>query len=178
MNYVTFYRENKYSGLDAIRYAENYALSPNPSFKYFELYEALGGDCTNFISQCLLAGGAPMVYTTDYAWWYNKSGTYDTKDDKWSIPWAVAHSLYWTLKVNQQSGKSGPKGFEVNSVSMLELGDLIFYENNISTIYHSAIVTSFSSSGPLISQHTFEALNISYLKTWKAKRMHFMKISV
>lgn len=178
VNYMAYHRENKYDRLGAVRYAKNHALFPNPSFKYFEVYETLGGDCTNFISQCLLAGNAPMTYTTDYAWWYNKSGTYNINDDKWSIPWAVAHSLYWTLKVNQQSGKPGPKGFEVDNVSILELGDLILYESSNGIIYHSAIITSFSNSEPLIAQHTFEALNISYLKTWKARRMHFMKISV
>lgn len=175
---MIFNRESIYIRMNAVRYAKTYALSPNPSFKYFKVYETLGGDCTNFTSQCLLAGGAPMTYNSEYAWWYNKSVTYDTKDDSWSIPWAVAHSLYWTLKVNQQYSNFGIKGLEVNDVSTLELGDLIFYEGDKGTIYHSAIITSFSNSGPLISQHTFDALNIPYLKTWKARRIHFIKISL
>lgn len=57
-------------------------------------------------------------------------------------------------------------------------GDLIFYEDEKGVVYHSAIITYLSSPDPLISQHTFDALNISYLKTWKAKRMHFIKISI
>ena len=111
-----------------------------------------------------------MTYSTEYAWWY--------KGDSWSIPWAVAHSLYWTLKVNYQSNYYGVKGLEVDNVNMLELGDLIFYEDDRGVIYHSSIVTSFDNVGPLISQHTFNALNISYLKTWKARKIHFMKISL
>ncbi len=160
--------ENNYIREKAVNYALKYALSPNPSFKYFDVYESLGGDCTNFVSQCLLAGGAPMTYGTEYAWWY--------KGSSWSIPWAVAHSLYWTLRVNQKSNYYGPRGLEVSDINQLQLGDLIFYEDNSGIIYHSAIITSFDSFGPLISQHTFNALNISYLKTWKAKHMHFISV--
>jgi len=167
---IMSYEENNYIREKAVDYAKKYALSPNPSYRYFDVYETLGGDCTNFVSQCLLAGGVPMTYSTEYAWWY--------KGDSWSIPWAVAHSLYWTLKVNYQSNYYGVKGLEVDNVNMLELGDLIFYEDDRGVIYHSSIVTSFDNVGPLISQHTFNALNISYLKTWKARKMHFMKISL
>ena len=163
------YKQNNYNRVNAVNYAKEYALSPNPNFKYFDVYETLGGDCTNFVSQCLLAGGIPMTYSTEHAWWYN--------NNSWSVPWAVAHSLYWTLKVNNESNNYGPKGSEISELSLLKLGDLIFYEDNRGRIYHSAIVTSFDDTLPLISQHTFNALNISYLKTWRAKRMHFISIT-
>lgn len=39
---------------NACRYAEKYALIPNPEYKN---YEDSGGDCTNFVSQILHAGG-------------------------------------------------------------------------------------------------------------------------
>lgn len=178
MKFLYYYRQNLYNRNKAVDYAKKYALSPNPSFKYFADYETYGGDCTNFISQCLFAGGAPMSYGTEYAWWYKKSNSINTQNDTWSISWAVAHSLFWALKVNKERNYKGPKGLEVNSVNELELGDIISYENDEGVIYHTAIITSFGSSGPLISQHTFDALNIPYLKTWKAKRMHFMKISI
>ena len=38
----------------AVRYANKWWDSRNPAFPAFDV------DCTNFISQCLLAGGAPM----------------------------------------------------------------------------------------------------------------------
>ncbi|HCJ58387.1 MAG TPA: methylase [Clostridiaceae bacterium] len=171
-------RQNRYNRARAVNYAKTFALSPNPGFKYFQIYETLGGDCTNFISQCLLAGGAPMTYTTEYAWWYNKSGTYDTNDDRWSVPWAVAHSLYWTLKVNNNSNIDAAKGLEVGSAAMLELGDLIFFEDDNGVIFHSTIVTGYSPIDTLISQHTYEALNIPYIRSWEAKRYHYLKIRV
>lgn len=175
---MIFDRQNRYNRARAVNYARTYALSPNPSFKYFQIYETLGGDCTNFLSQCLLAGGAPMTYTGEYAWWYNKSGTYNTEDDRWSVPWAVAHSQYWTLKVNNQAHNDAAKGLEVSSVAMLELGDVIFYENDNGVIYHSVMVTGFSPTTTLVSQHTYEALDIPYIKSWPAIRYHYIKIRI
>ena len=44
---------------DACSYAETFALKPNPNYKYFE---HIGGDCTNFISQILFAGGLKQTH--------------------------------------------------------------------------------------------------------------------
>lgn len=172
------FRENRYSRINAVKYAKTYALRPNPNFKYFPLINDTSGDCANFISQCLLAGGAPMNFNSKNPWWYNTLNTSNTKDDTWSISWTVAHSLYWLLKINEQSKSSGIKGLEVSDINMLELGDLMFFENNNGAIFHSAIITSVSHSQPLISHHSFEALNIFYKNSWKATKIHLLKISL
>ncbi len=52
---------------NAVRYAGKWAYGRNPAFYDFD---GLGGDCTNFISQCILAAGAPMNYTKDTGWYY------------------------------------------------------------------------------------------------------------
>lgn len=168
---------NSYSRINAVNYAVTYALSPNPSYRYFPIINNNGGDCANFLSQCLKAGGAPMSFNASNYWWYKHSGS-NTKNDTWSVSWAVAHSLYWLLKVNGAKNLVGPKGFEVNNAGSLQIGDLIFYEDANGAIFHSAIVTSMANGYPLISQHSFEALNISYEKTWEARKMHFLKIKV
>ncbi|WP_446898969.1 amidase domain-containing protein [Clostridium sp. LBM24168] len=165
-----YYRNiSYYKRVNAVSYASNYAVMPNPSYRYFSVYGNNGGDCTNFTSQCLRAGGAPMIFSGRNQWWYNNRAS--------SVSWAVAGSLYWYLKINQAEKLYGVKGKEVNSVSMLEPGDLIFYENISGKIQHSAIITSFHDSYPLISQHTPDVLNIPYEKDW-ASKMHFMKISL
>ena len=51
-----------------IEYARRWAFSANPAYYNFE---NIGGDCTNFVSQCLYAGGAVMNYTRDTGWYYN-----------------------------------------------------------------------------------------------------------
>ncbi|MCB2312170.1 amidase domain-containing protein [Clostridium tagluense] len=176
---MEFFKTSRYSRINAVNYARTYALHPNPSFRYFPLIDnETSGDCANFISQCLLAGGAPMIYNGSHPWWYNKANTLSTKDDTWSVTWTVAHSLYWTLKVNEQSNANAIKGLEIYDTSLLELGDLIFFEGNNGNIFHSAIITSFRYGQPLVSHHSFEALDIYYKNSWPAKRVHFFKISL
>ena len=51
----------------AVRYAHRWAFSRNPRFYNFD---ELGGDCTNFASQCLYAGAPFMNYTPDLGWYY------------------------------------------------------------------------------------------------------------
>ncbi|MDS1029006.1 amidase domain-containing protein [Bacillota bacterium LX-D] len=166
---------NSYNRQKAVEYALTYALSPNPQYQYISV------DCSNFISQCLRAGSAPMVYGTSRPWWYNNMGTANTDDDRWSVSWAVAHSLYWCLKVRGKTNFWGLRGIEVSNLAELELGDIIQYEGEDGVIYHSAIVTDFTTENgskvPLITQHTYDAANISYYKP-AAKKMHFMKIVV
>ena len=166
--YVNLPRLNNYSGINAANYAIKYALSPNPSYKYFSIYGNIGGDCTNFISQCLIAGGATMVYKSK-PWWYNSR--------KWSLSWSVANSLYLCITQRAKLNLPGLKGVEVTDFRRLELGDLIMYEDSNGSIYHSAIITSFTNDFPLVSQHSYNALNISPIKP-KAKKMHFIKIVV
>lgn len=174
MYYTHIYRGNNYNRQNAVRYALTYALNPNPNFIFFNLHGDGGGDCSNFISQCLNAGGAPFAYDSS-PWWYN------ARNGSWSVSWAVAHSLYWTLKLRGEKRLKGLKATEVQDLGMLELGDLIQYEDYKGLIYHSAIITAYTFDGgqkvPLISQHTYNARNISYVKP-QAKKMHFMKIEV
>lgn len=171
------YRQNRYNRSDAVKYARTYALTPNPNFRYLTSHGDGGGDCSNFISQCLLAGGAHMDFSSQKPWWYKRG--YNRLHDTWSVSWAVAHSLYWTLKSRNELKLPGLKTIEVPDVSSLELGDIIQYENKNGVIYHSTIITDFTFDKgiklPLISQHTFDAMNISYVKP-AAKKAHFMKV--
>lgn len=177
-------RSNSYNRQSAVNYAIEYALRPNSQYRYFPLIHDSSGDCANFLSQCLKAGGAPMSYKYGNEWWYNNQGTLNNvKDDTWSISWTVAHSLYWYLKINGSKNTNGSvKGVEVNYTNQLELGDVIFYEDYKGVIFHSAIITSFSVSNgtkmPLISHHSYEAINVPYKKDYPYKKVHFLKIII
>lgn len=171
-------RQNKYLRFEAVAYAINYALNPNPKYRYFELIDDNGGDCTNFVSQCLFAGGAKMNHGNNWSWWYINNNTSNVMDATWSVSWAVAHSLYYYLKNNEETNSPYVKGLEVANVSELELGDLIFYENYNKKIFHSTIITSVSNGIPLVSQHTYNALNVYYKQSWQAKKFHYIKIII
>ena len=49
--------ETGYDRRRAVEYALRWALSRNP--EYYD-FEDIGGDCTNFVSQCLFAGCGVM----------------------------------------------------------------------------------------------------------------------
>lgn len=56
-----------YDRFAAVSYAHQWAYGRNP---YYYDYEEIGGDCTNFASQCLYAGTGIMNYTPTYGWYY------------------------------------------------------------------------------------------------------------
>lgn len=74
-------KNNIYLREKAVAYATTYALTPNPQYRYLPIVNNNGGDCTNFISQCLLAGGTPMKFNGEYPWWYNHRNTLNVMDD-------------------------------------------------------------------------------------------------
>ena len=63
-------RELPYERGQALEYARRWALGRNPLFYNFT---GQGGDCTNFISQCLLAGCLVMNCRETFGWYYNSS---------------------------------------------------------------------------------------------------------
>ena len=56
-----------YNRRAAVSYAHKWAYSRNPAFYDFS---EIGGDCTNFASQCLYAGTGIMNFTPEYGWYY------------------------------------------------------------------------------------------------------------
>ena len=48
----------KYKRDDSVKYAKKWAYLRNP--KYYN-YDAIGGDCTNFVSQCIYEGCKVMI---------------------------------------------------------------------------------------------------------------------
>ena len=67
-----------YNRRAAVAYAHRWAYGRNPRFYN---YEAIGGDCTSFLSQCVLAGGGLMNYQPDFGWYYVNG---NEKSPSWS----------------------------------------------------------------------------------------------
>lgn len=153
----------------AVRYALRYALIPNPAYAYFD-----GSDCTNFISQCLHAGGASYDYDRSHPWWYASGRA--------SVCWAVAHSLFWYIRqctaedrgiVARTLYLDDADAYFTRIGGKIELGDLIQYRNAMGDIRHSTMITGFDGSGePLVSQHTFEGRNVSWRKPFPQAIFH------
>lgn len=135
-----FHRDSKYNRREAVLYAERWWNNYNPDYKIFR------NDCTNYISQCLHAGGAPMwgAPKRDTGWWYNN------KD--WSYSWSLSHSMRWYL-----SGSSmGLIGVEVESPEKLLPGDVICYdfEGDNRWDHTTIVVAKDERDMPLVNAHT------------------------
>jgi len=129
-----------YDRLAAVKYAEHWWNSYNPTYRKFDV------DCTNYISQCLRAGGAPMrgMFDRGKGWWY--------QGNNWSYSWAVAHSLRWYLS----GSTAGLQGKEVASAADLYPGDVICYDFQGDGRWdHNTIVVTKDANGmPLVNAHT------------------------
>ena len=136
-------RGYEYNRLKAVQYAERYWKDYNPAYQAFE------DDCTNFISQCLHAGGVPMWGQPNRSrgWWYSGKS--------WSYSWTVAHALNLFL----QSSKGGLKTIQVSSPQELMLGDIICYDfEGDGRFNHNTIVTAKDIYDmPLVNAHTFDS---------------------
>ena len=67
---------------EAEAYARYWAYGRNPAFYD---YETIGGDCTNFASQCIYAGTGVMNYTLTFGWYYIVPTTRRLPGREWSI---------------------------------------------------------------------------------------------
>lgn len=131
----------------AVWYADKWWDGRNPQYPSFDV------DCTNFISQCLRAGGAPMHGSPvrDRGWWITNSS--------WSFSWSVAHSLRWYLG----GSKKGLTAYQVQSAEELNLGDVILYDfQGDGRFDHSTIVTAKDGASPLVNAHTYDVQKRSW----------------
>ncbi|WP_127588905.1 amidase domain-containing protein [Paenibacillus koleovorans] len=142
------FRPIYYNRTKAQEYANTWWNSANPSFVSLEV------DCTNFVSQCLFAGGAPMNYTgkRETGWWYQG---HSKEREGWSFSWAVAHSLCMHLTTS----RSGLRADIMEHASQLTIGDVICYDwDGNGRFQHNTFVTAIDAAGmPLVNAHTVDS---------------------
>lgn len=137
----TFHRFNKTSSsLNpnkslAISYARKYALNYNSKYEDFN---DRGGDCTNFISQCLAAGNIPLSKT-----WKPYSNT-----------WLRVNELYYYL---MRKGFGTPATLEDN----IHEGDILqFFSNPKGYFAHSGIITQLIDNNDMLyCCHSYDKLD-------------------
>lgn len=151
-----------------------------------------GGDCANFVSQCLKAGGASNDKTGSYQWYYDNKGTSSINDDAYSWTWSTSRGLNNILLNNYKSDEFGPKGtekvitgdWEYNSSigKSIEPGDIIQYQwKQNRQISHTAIVVGmlYNSSKeryePVIAEHTYDSWSTPWANN--AYKTYFIHIT-
>ena len=124
----------------AVAYAHKHALTLNKNYYSFE---NLGGDCTNFISQCLYAGFPQMNYS-QYGWFYKNAGNR-------SASWTGVEFLYNFLVSG--TDRPGPAA-AVTPVSGLLPADIIQLSFDGKRFAHSLLIVEKGERGILIAAHT------------------------
>lgn len=141
----------------------NYAKSNYNKFNSnWGNFEDLGGDCTNFISQILYAGGAPMDTTGSYTWYYYRMSNR-------APSWTGVNQLYTYLINNDYIGPQGKLAGSSEILYSMNTGDIVQIDFNYDGIYdHSVAITSYqsgNSSSTKVAAHTspaFDKLLSSY----------------
>lgn len=152
----------------AVNYAETWALRRNPLFLNFA---GRGGDCTNFTSQCLLAGSCTMDFTPDFGWYYISS---EDRAPAWtSVAFFYDFITEQPVFANENAG-IGPFGREVRARE-IEVGDFIQLADEEGDYYHTLIITGFDPNDILVCAHTDDALN-RRLSTYNFASLRFIHI--
>jgi len=139
-----------YNRQSAVEYAVKFAINPNR--KFFD-YTNSGGNCANYVSQCVLAG-APQMNLGANGWFYFSPANT-------SISWANVEPFFNFATTNLKEGffANSTKNFE-----LLDIGDVVQLKfANKSVFSHSLIVTKIinrSPSGILVCANSRNVLNV------------------
>ena len=137
-------KELAYDRQSAVDYAVRWAMGRNPAYYDFE---RIGGDCTNFASQCLYAGSGVMNWTPVTGWFYANAGYR-------SASWTGVEYLYRFLISNKGAGPYasavGPGDIQPGDLVQLSFGGGVFS--------HSPVVLAVQDGEILLAAHTFDAL--------------------
>lgn len=151
-----YFREN------AAAYARRWAFDRNPKFYNFT---GQGGDCTNFVSQCVYAGSCRMDFSNPYGWYYR------SLNDR-APAWTGVVFFYNYLTRGRES--PGPYASEVGAGDLM-LGDVIQLARSDGRYYHTLIVTGFAPDSYLVAAHSNDALDRP-LNTYTYAKARFLHI--
>lgn len=152
-------RASSYSYSDAVDYAKEYFYPYDSAYPDWSSY---GGDCANFISQCLYAGGksmkgTPATSTAAQNWsnWFSTGSSCDTKNVSSTWRGANAFKDYWQRNA---SGYSTFSSVGADSYSYGFTGDAISLLNSNGSAYHTLMIVGYDSANRdfIVAAHTYD----------------------
>ena len=154
----------------AVAYAHRWAYGRNPAFYD---YENIGGDCTNFASQCVYAGSGVMNDTPTYGWYYIDA---NRKAPAWTgVP-------YFYTFMTRKEASVGPAAAEVPLQQVLP-GDVIQLSFDGQRFQHTPVVVALLGppgipSNILVAAHSYDADNrpLSTYEYKKLRPIHFLGV--
>lgn len=151
-----------YDRMEAVFYAKQWAYKRNPQYMDFD---TMGGDCTNFASQCIYAGCKVMNYALPYGWFY-------ISPQKRSASWTGVQYLYNFLINNKGQGPYA----KLANVSEIEIGDIVQLGDMNGNYYHTPIICGFDGEEILVAAHTYDSYNrpLSSYSFYTARFIHIL----
>lgn len=150
----------------AVAYAHRWAYLRNPAFYNFD---KLGGDCTNFASQCLYAGAGVMDYTPTFGWYYNSQYSR-------APAWTGVPFFYNFLTRKKET--PGPVGEEAEPAGLLP-GDFAQLRFAPGPFAHNPVIVSVGSppalDNILVAAHSEDA-DYRPLSTYPIQGVRFLHI--
>lgn len=157
------YSCNNYIRKDAVKYANKHYENYNRNYPNFSDDPGEGGDCTNFISQCLYAGGMKWVEKSRYYdraenWWCKKGATDRDGDSRITLTWKLATGFknHWKTRSAKYSSNTvlSMKRQWSDWLDELKLGDVIQLANSSGSPYHTMIISGYASGDFKLAAHT------------------------
>lgn len=150
----------------AAEYAKKWAFGRNPA--YFN-FERLGGDCTNFASQCVYAGAKAMNYTPVFGWFYKSANAR-------TASWTGVEYLYNFLTGNDGAGPFA----EDAPPDKLEVGDIVQLGRETGDYYHSPVVVRVYGGRIYVAAHTFDAYGkpLDSYRFEKSRGIHILGVRI
>lgn len=156
-----------YDRAAAVKYARQWAFGRNAAYYDFN---DIGGDCTNFASQCIFAGCGVMNFTPVLGWFYLST-------NRRTPSWTGVEFLHNFLIGNDDVGPFA----EIVDPLTVQPGDIIQLGDETGRFYHSPVVVSVPNDGApsldriLIAAHTYDALDRP-ISSYNAKQLRAIHI--
>lgn len=159
------YGEGVYNREKAVAYAHEWVYRRNPKFYDFEL---IGGDCTNFASQCIYAGCGVMNFTPIYGWYY-------IDINNRAPAWTSVEYIHRFLTTNKAEG---PYGHEV-AINEVMPGDIVQLKITKQVFQHTPVIVEVGEpptlDNVLVAAHSYD-VDCRPLSTYDIKTIRFIHI--
>lgn len=158
-----------YNRRAAVQYAHKWAFGRNPAYYDFS---SIGGDCTNFASQCLYAGTGVMNFTPEFGWYYI--------DPEQRAPAWTGVPFFWNF-MTRDTPTAGPFGIGT-TLEFMRPGDFvqIRFETSGTEFAHTPVVVSVgfppTLDNVLVAAHSNDADNRPLSSYEQVTEMRFLHI--
>ena len=155
-----------YSGSDAAAYARLHANDYNST------YPSYSADCTNFVSQCVYAGGIPMYGSN------TSVGTYETTSEwyciyinslLWLRRYAVTTSWIRVVDFSTYMSNIATKSTHTTISSLYNsctIGDVVqLADKNTGSAYHSIIISAKDATSAYYCGHSNDRIDVNIADT-------------